>query len=111
MTCPCASASSPISSNSRRVRSTLTPPTNAWNWSGRISTSPITSGPASTRASARLRRRTTASTRAISSSGWHGLVIQSSAPSRSPRTRWATEDWPVQTITPRPGSRVQSFSR
>jgi hypothetical protein len=36
MTCPWASASSAISSNSRRVRSTLTPPTNAWNWSGRI---------------------------------------------------------------------------
>src|SRR5829696_2938243 len=61
MTCPWASASIAMSSNSRRVRSMPTPPTNAWNWSGRISTSPITSGPASTRASARLRRRTTAS--------------------------------------------------
>ena len=33
------------------------------------------------------RRRATASARAISSSGWQGLVTQSSAPSRSPRTR------------------------
>ena len=81
-----------MSSNSRRVRSTPAPPTKAWNWSGRISTSPTSTGPASDRVSARLRRRTTASTRAISSSGWHGLVTQSSAPSRSPRTRWATED-------------------
>ena len=40
------------------------------------------------------RRRTTASARAMTSSGWHGLVTQSSAPSRSPRTRWATVDWP-----------------
>src|SRR5215217_6750827 len=111
MTCPWASASSAISSNSRRVRSTLTPPTNAWNWSGRTSTSPTTSGPASTRASARLRRRTTASTRAISSSGWHGFVTQSSAPRRRPRTRWATEDCPVHTTTPSCGSRAQSFSR
>ena len=71
--------------------------------------SPI--GPFSTRTSARLRRRTTASTRAISSSGWHGLVTQSSAPSRSPRTRWATEDWPVHTTTPRCGRRVHSLSR
>ena len=49
-----------------------------------------TGPPRRARASARRRRRTTASTRAISSSGWHGLVTQSSAPSRSPRTRWAT---------------------
>ena len=54
-------------------------------------------------AAARLRRRTTASMRAITSSGWQGLLIQSSAPSRSPRTRWATVDGPVQTTTPRPG--------
>ena len=65
---------------------------------------PPTTGPASARASARRRRRTTASTRAISSSGWQGLVSQSSAPSRSPRTRWATVDCPVQTTMPRPGS-------
>ena len=40
----------------------------------------------------------------MSSSGWHGLVTQSSAPSRSPRTRWATVDWPVQTTTGSAGS-------
>ena len=65
--------SSWISSYSRRVSSTETPATNAWNWSARISTSPITTGPFSTRTSARLRRRTTASMRAISSSGMTGL--------------------------------------
>ena len=37
-------------------------------------------GPPSARDSVRRRRRTTASTRAISSSGWHGFVSQSSAP-------------------------------
>src|SRR3954454_4837933 len=100
-----------MSSNSRRVSSTDAPPTKAWNWSARISTSPIITGACSLRTSARLRRRTTASMRAISSSGWHGLVTQSSAPSRSPRTRWATEDCPVQTITPSPGRRAQSLSR
>ena len=42
---------------------------------------------------------TAASMRASTSSGWHGLVTQSSAPSRSPRTRWATLVGPVQTIT------------
>ena len=100
-----------MSSNSRRVRSTDTPPAKAWNWSARISTSPTATGDDDTRASARLRRRTTASTRAISSSGWHGFVTQSSAPMRRPRTRWATLDWPVQTTTPRCGSRAHSFSR
>ena len=68
-------------------------------------------GPSRPRVSARLRRRTTASTRAISSSGWHGFVTQSSAPRRSPRTRWATDERPVQTTTPRPGRRAHSFSR
>ena len=82
------------SSNSRRVRSTLGPPTKAWNWSARISSSPATSGASSAVPAARLRRRTTASTRAMTSSGWHGLVTQSSAPMRRPRTRWATLDWP-----------------
>ena len=38
----------------------------------------------------RRRRRVTASIRAIASSGWQGLVIQSSTPRRRPRTRWAT---------------------
>src|SRR3954462_5522741 len=42
-------------------------------------------------------------TRASSSSGWQGFVSQSSAPSRRPRTRWATVDCPVQTTTPSPG--------
>ena len=100
-----------MSSNSRRVRSIERPATKAWNWSARISISPATSGPVSARASARRRRRTTASTRAISSSGWHGFVTQSSAPMRRPRTRWATVDPPVQTITPRPGSEEHSRSR
>ena len=62
-------------------------------------------------ASARRRRRTTASTRAMTSSGWHGLVTQSSAPIRSPRTRWATVDCPVHTTTPAPGSSRHSLSR
>src|SRR5438876_8305646 len=35
-------------------------------------------------------------------SAWHGLVIHASAPSRRPRTSWATEDGPVKTITARP---------
>ena len=87
---PAAWASSCSSSNSRRVRSTLRLRTNAWNWSARISSSPATSGPVSTRSDARLRRRTTASTRASTSSGWQGLVIQSSAPARRPRTRCET---------------------
>ena len=69
-------------------------------------------GLASTRAaSARRRRRATASARAISSSGWQGFVTQSSAPSRSPRTRWLTDERPVQTITPSAGRRSQTFSR
>ena len=56
-------------------------------------------------------RRVTASIRAIASSGWEGLVIQSSTPSRRPRTRWATVERPVQTTTPRSGSRLQTRSR
>ena len=48
-------------------------------------------------------RRTTASIRAITSSGWQGFAIQSSAPRRSPRTRWATVAPWVQTITPEVG--------
>jgi len=39
-----------------------------------------------------------------------GLLTQSSAPSRSPRTRWATVDWPVQTTTPSPGSSAHTRS-
>ena len=45
------------------------------------------------------RARSAASTRASTSSGWQGFVTQSSAPSRRPRTRWATEVGPVQTTT------------
>ena len=52
-----------------------------------------------------------ASIRAITSSGWHGLLTQSSAPSRRPRTRWATLEGPVQTTTPRSGSMPQTRSR
>src|SRR3954454_3061202 len=37
--------------------------------------------------------------------------MQSSAPRRRPRTRWATEERPVQTITPSDGSRSATFSR
>ena len=55
-------------SNSRRVRSMLRPATKAWNWSGRSSSSPRTSGPSSTGARVRL-RRVTASMRAKTSSG------------------------------------------
>ena len=57
------------------------------------------------------RRRATASARATSSSGWQGFVIQSSAPSRRPRTRWDTEERPVHTTTPSDGKRSQTFSR
>ena len=39
----------------------------------------------------------------MTSSGWQGFVTQSSAPIRSPRTRWATEDCPVHTTTAQPG--------
>ena len=43
--------------------------------------------------------------------GAQGFAIQSSAPSRRPRTRWATvEPW-VQTTTPRSGSISQTRSR
>ena len=101
---PRPSASSWISSNSRRVRSTRRAADEGLELVGAdLDLADRRPGRASTRASARLRRRTTASTRAISSSGWHGLVTQSSAPSRSPRTRWATDDWPVQTTTPSAG--------
>ena len=41
----------------------------------------------------------------MTSSGWQGLVTQSSAPSRRPRTRWATVEPPVQTTTPAPAAR------
>ena len=48
----------------------------------------------------------------MSSSGWHGFVTQSSAPRRRPRTRWATVDCPVQTITrQRRAARRRRFSR
>ncbi len=50
------------------------------------------------------RRRSTACTRAISSSGWQGLVIQSSAPARSPRTRSATGAGALTAISVSPGS-------
>src|SRR5438067_5442537 len=46
----------------------------------------------------------------MTSSGWQGFVIQSSAPRRSPRTRWATVDGPVQTTTPSSGSAAHSRS-
>ena len=85
--------------------------TNAWKRSARISISPATIGRSLALASARRRRRTTASTRAMSSSGWQGFESQSSAPRRRPRTRWATVDCPVQTTTPSPGSPVHSRSR
>ena len=49
--------------------------------------------------------------RAISSSGWHGFASQSSAPSRSARTRWATVDGPLQTTTGSAGSAVHTCSR
>ena len=60
-------------------------------------------GPMSSRVRPRRWRRTTASIRAITSSGWQGFAIQSSAPRRSPRTRWATVAPWVQTITPEVG--------
>ena len=44
------------------------------------------------------RRRSTAWIRATSSSGWHGLVSQSSAPPRSARTRSATGAGPLTTF-------------
>ena len=56
-------------------------------------------------------RRTAASMTQISSSAWQGLVIQASAPSRSPRTRCATDDGPVQTTMARPGIRAHTCSR
>ena len=91
------------SSNSRRVKSPLVPRTKAWKRSGRISTSPtVTASARASRWNARA-RRTTASTRAITSSGWHGFVIQSSTPRRRPRTRWPTDVRPVQTTTPSAG--------
>ena len=64
----------------------------------------------SARPAGRRRRRTTLWMRAITSSGWQGLVIQSSAPKRSPRTRWATVEGPVQTTIPRSGSAPQRRS-
>ncbi len=69
-----------------------------------------TSGPVSSRVWPRRWRRTTASIRAITSSGWQGFATQSSAPRRSPRTRWATVAPWVQTITPRSGSIPQTRS-
>ena len=70
--------------------------------SGRSGSPPRRRGSAavSARLALRRRRRTTLCTRAITSSGWHGLVIQSSAPRRSPRTRWATVEGPVHTTMP-----------
>ncbi len=46
----------------------------------------------------------------MTSSGWQGLVIQSSAPRRRPRTRWATVEGPVQTTIPSSGSAPQRRS-
>ena len=101
-----------MSSNSRRVRSTDAAADEGLELVGADLELAGDDGPRlAARVSARLRRRTTASTRAMSSSGWQGLVTQSSAPSRSPRTRWATVDRPVHTTTPRPGSRAHSRSR
>ncbi len=88
----------------------LRPATKAWKRSERISTSPALTGAASLRLLLRRRRRTTLCTRAMTSSGWHGLVIQSSAPSRSPRTRCATVEGPVQTTMPSSGSASQRRS-
>ncbi len=73
--------------------------------------SPTSAAASSSGISLRRWRRIAASITQISSSAWHGFVIQASAPSRSPRTRCATEDGPVQTITARPGSRAQTRSR
>ncbi len=84
--------------------------TNAWKRSERISTSPAVTGLISPRLAERRRRRTTLCTRAMTSSGWQGLVIQSSAPRRSPRTRWATVEGPVQTTMPSSGSAPQRRS-
>ena len=67
-------------------------------------------GATSARPLLRRRRRTTLCTRAMTSSGWQGLVIQSSAPRRSPRTRWATVEGPVQTTMPSSGSASQRRS-
>ena len=72
-TWPCSSASRKSSSNSRRVRSRAPSPTKAWKRSGRISSSPTTSGAASESRWPRRRRRDTASIRAIASSGMAGL--------------------------------------
>ena len=88
----------------------LWPSTYAWKRSGRISTSPALTALVSVLLVLRRRRRTTLCTRAMTSSGWQGLVIQSSAPSRSPRTRWATVEGPVQTTIPSSGSASQSRS-
>ena len=42
----------------------------------------------------------------MTSSGWQGLVTQSSAPKRRPRTRCATVEGPVHTTMPSSGQRV-----
>ena len=73
--------------------------------------SPTMVASSTTGMSLRRWRRIAASITQISSSAWHGLVIHASAPSRRPRTRWATDDGPVQTITASPGSREQTRSR
>ncbi len=73
--------------------------------------SPTVAASSSVGISLRRWRRIAASTTQISSSAWHGLVTQASAPKRSPRTRWATDEGPVQTITARPGSRAHTRSR
>src|SRR5271165_371487 len=107
---PSAAASSSMSSNSRLVRSMLWPPTNAWKRSERISTSPAFTGLVAALLALRRRRLTTLCVRAITSSGWQGLVIQSSAPRRRPRTRWATVDGPVHTTMPNSGRAPHSRS-
>src|SRR5262249_33465151 len=48
--------------------------------------------------------------RAMTSSGWHGFVIQSSAPRRRPLTRWATVEGPVHTTIPNSGNAPHSRS-
>ncbi len=73
--------------------------------------SPTSAADSSSGISLRRWRRIAASMMQISSSAWHGFVIHASAPSRSPRTRWATEDGPVHTITASPGNREQTRSR
>jgi len=49
--------------------------------------------------------------RATSSSGWQGLVIQSSAPPRRPRTRSATGAGRLQASRASPGIRWATHSR